>query len=137
MAAIENTPTEPSGAMNRRRLLAVTGGLVGTVAVGGLAGTAHAEESRSSASSGSSSPSATSSTNSRSQPAAATAARTATPTAPPPPSVKPSTIRDIDGPLYVRARGTSTDELEPQPDPHGADPWVDVSFYSNPIFINR
>ncbi|WP_395108308.1 phosphoesterase [Actinomadura sp. SCN-SB] len=46
-------------------------------------------------------------------------------------------VRDIDGPMYVRVRGTSTDELEPQPDPHGADPWADLWFYSNPIFIDR
>ncbi|GLX11455.1 hypothetical protein [Microbispora sp. NBRC 16548] len=47
------------------------------------------------------------------------------------------TLRDIDGPMYVRARGTNTDELEPQPDPRGSDPWSDLWFYSNPVFISR
>ncbi|MEU8124682.1 phosphoesterase [Spirillospora sp. NPDC049024] len=47
------------------------------------------------------------------------------------------TLRDIDGPMYVRVRGTSTDELEPQPDPRGSDPWSDLWFYSNPVFVNR
>ncbi|MCI2417446.1 hypothetical protein MOQ72_08415 [Saccharopolyspora sp. K220] len=43
----------------------------------------------------------------------------------------------VDGPMYVRVRGTNTDELEPQPDPLGSNPWEDLWFYSNPIFINR
>ncbi|MEU6781304.1 phosphoesterase [Nonomuraea angiospora] len=47
------------------------------------------------------------------------------------------TVRDIDGPMYVRVRGTNTDELEPQPDPKGSDPWADLWFYSNPVFIER
>ncbi|WP_169952091.1 phosphoesterase [Microbispora sp. H11081] len=47
------------------------------------------------------------------------------------------TLRDIDGPMYVRVRGTNTDELEPQPDPRGSDPWSDLWFYSNPVFIDR
>ncbi len=36
---------------------------------------------------------------------------------------------------YVRVRGTNTQELEPQPDPRGEDPWSDLWFYSNPIFL--
>ena len=36
---------------------------------------------------------------------------------------------------YIRVRGTNTDELEPQPDKWGEDPWEDLWFYSNPIFI--
>jgi hypothetical protein len=36
---------------------------------------------------------------------------------------------------YVRVRGTSTAELEPAPDPDGEDPWSDLWFYSNPIFL--
>ena len=36
---------------------------------------------------------------------------------------------------YVRVRGTSTDQLEPEVDPVGEDPWRDLWFYSNPIFI--
>lgn len=45
------------------------------------------------------------------------------------------TLSNVDGPTYVRVRGTSTDELEPQPDPLGSDPWADLWFYSNPVFI--
>ncbi|HEY9234402.1 MULTISPECIES: hypothetical protein [Phenylobacterium] len=37
--------------------------------------------------------------------------------------------------LYLRVRGSSTDELEPQVDPAGEDPWSDLCFYSNPVFI--
>ena len=36
---------------------------------------------------------------------------------------------------YIRVRGTNTDELEPQPDKWGEDPWEDLWFYSNPILI--
>lgn len=36
---------------------------------------------------------------------------------------------------YLRVRGTSTAELEPTPDPRGEDPWTDLWFYSNPIFL--
>ncbi|OYW76795.1 MAG: phosphoesterase, partial [Asticcacaulis sp. 32-58-5] len=36
---------------------------------------------------------------------------------------------------YIRLRGTSTDELEPQADALGENPWPDLWFYSNPIFI--
>lgn len=46
-------------------------------------------------------------------------------------------LNRIDGPMYVRVRGTGTDELEPQPDPHGADPWADLWCYSNPVFIGH
>lgn len=45
------------------------------------------------------------------------------------------TLRAVDGPRYLRVRGTSTTELEPAPDPRGEDPWSDLWFYSNPIFI--
>jgi len=37
--------------------------------------------------------------------------------------------------MYLRVRGTNTAELEPQPDPRGENPWRDLWFYSNPIFI--
>lgn len=37
---------------------------------------------------------------------------------------------------YVRVRGTNTVELEPEPDPPGEDPWSDLWFYSNPIFLD-
>ena len=46
-------------------------------------------------------------------------------------------ISDVDGPMYIRVRGTSTDELEPLPDPRGEDPWSDLWFYSNPVFLQR
>ena len=36
---------------------------------------------------------------------------------------------------YFRIRGTSTGELEPAPDEFGEDPWQDLWFYSNPVFV--
>ena len=45
------------------------------------------------------------------------------------------TLEGIDAPVYLRVRGTSTAELEPAPDPSGEDPWADLWFYSNPIFV--
>ena len=45
------------------------------------------------------------------------------------------TLRAVTGPRYLRVRGTSTAELEPQPDPGGEDPWSDLWFYSNPVFV--
>ena len=41
----------------------------------------------------------------------------------------------IDNDVYVRVRGTSTQEAEPLMDEAGEDPWADLWFYSNPIFI--
>ncbi|MCZ6642010.1 MAG: phosphoesterase [Gammaproteobacteria bacterium] len=41
----------------------------------------------------------------------------------------------VPGPMYVRVRGTNTDELEPKQDPPAENPWGDLWFYSNPIFI--
>jgi len=37
--------------------------------------------------------------------------------------------------LYVRIRGTSTNDLEPPMDVPGENPWSDLWFYSNPIFV--
>ena len=38
---------------------------------------------------------------------------------------------------YVRVRGTNNvDELEPAADEHGEDPWSDLWFYSNPVFVS-
>lgn len=37
--------------------------------------------------------------------------------------------------LYVRVRGTNTNEAEPMPDTAGENPWNDLWFYSNPIFV--
>ncbi len=39
------------------------------------------------------------------------------------------------GARYLRVRGTSTDALEPGPDTRDENPWHDLWFYSNPIFI--
>ena len=45
------------------------------------------------------------------------------------------TLADVRRAGYVRVRGTSTAELEPAPDPRGENPWADLWFYSNPIFL--
>lgn len=44
-------------------------------------------------------------------------------------------LRDVRSSSYVRLRGTSGAELEPQADPLGEDPWSDLWFYANPVFI--
>ena len=44
-------------------------------------------------------------------------------------------LSDVRGPIYFRVRGTSTAEPEPGVDPKGEDPWSDLWFYSNPIFL--
>lgn len=44
-------------------------------------------------------------------------------------------LKDIDKDSYIRVRGTNTDQLEPAVDPRGEDPWTDLWFYSNPIFM--
>ena len=44
-------------------------------------------------------------------------------------------LDDVGGSLYLRVRGTNTTELEPQEDTRGEDPWTDLWFYSNPIFV--
>jgi hypothetical protein len=41
----------------------------------------------------------------------------------------------VDGPMYVRLRGTNTNELEPEVDGRGENPWQDLWFYSNPVFV--
>ncbi len=45
------------------------------------------------------------------------------------------TLRAVHHSSYVRVRGTSTNEAEPLPDPRGENPWADLWFYSNPIFL--
>jgi hypothetical protein len=45
------------------------------------------------------------------------------------------TLKDVDKDMYIRLRGTNTDQLEPVADPKGEDPWTDLWFYSNPTFI--
>lgn len=44
-------------------------------------------------------------------------------------------LEDVKSSSYIRIRGTNTDELEPEVDPLGEDPWSDLWFYSNPIFL--
>lgn len=46
------------------------------------------------------------------------------------------TMPALEGPYYIRLRGTNGYETEPEPDPHGEDPWQDLWFYSNPVFLN-
>ena len=50
-------------------------------------------------------------------------------------SVITYTLENVRSDSYIRVRGTNGDELEPEPDPTGEDPWSDLWFYSNPIFI--
>ena len=45
------------------------------------------------------------------------------------------TLKNVDKDSYIRLRGTNTDQLEPAADPRGEDPWTDLWFYSNPIFM--
>lgn len=44
-------------------------------------------------------------------------------------------LENVDSNSYIRIRGTDGDELEPEVDPIGEDPWSDLWFYSNPIFL--
>ncbi|MCZ0953857.1 MAG: hypothetical protein OXJ56_14910, partial [Rhodospirillaceae bacterium] len=44
-------------------------------------------------------------------------------------------LDDVSRSLYLRVRGTNTTELEPEEDTRGEDPWTDLWFYSNPIFV--
>ncbi|MDQ8161082.1 MAG: phosphoesterase [Gemmatimonadota bacterium] len=46
------------------------------------------------------------------------------------------TLPNVRSASYIRVRGTSTTELEPSADPRGEDPWSDLWFYANPIFIS-
>jgi hypothetical protein len=46
------------------------------------------------------------------------------------------TLTNVTSDSYVRVRGTNTEQLEPERDPRGEDPWNDLWFYSNPIFID-
>ena len=42
---------------------------------------------------------------------------------------------NVSAPVYLRVRGTNTDELEPNLDPPDENPWQDLWFYSNPVFV--
>jgi hypothetical protein len=41
----------------------------------------------------------------------------------------------FEGPVYLRVRGTNTEKPEPDPDPLLEDPWTDLWFYANPVFV--
>jgi hypothetical protein len=45
------------------------------------------------------------------------------------------TLTNVHHASYLRVRGTNGFEMEPEPDPAGEDPWSDLWFYSNPIFL--
>jgi len=45
-------------------------------------------------------------------------------------------LRTVDRDIYIRVRGTSGDDAEPVMDTVGEDPWADLWFYSNPVFID-
>jgi len=47
------------------------------------------------------------------------------------------TLKNVSANSYLRVRGTSTDQLEPVADPKGENPWADLWFYSNPIFLEQ
>ncbi|MCM3878612.1 MAG: hypothetical protein ND807_00750 [Vicinamibacterales bacterium] len=46
-----------------------------------------------------------------------------------------TTLPRVDRNVYLRLRGTSTQDLEPAMDAPGENPWPDLWFYSNPIFV--
>jgi len=41
----------------------------------------------------------------------------------------------VSGSVYIRVRGTNTNELEPGLDAPDENPWPDLWFYSNPVFV--
>jgi len=45
------------------------------------------------------------------------------------------TMENVIQNIYIRVRGTNTEQLEPETDQRGENPWSDLWFYSNPIFI--
>ena len=45
-------------------------------------------------------------------------------------------LENVDTDSYLRVRGTNGQELEPAEDPAGEDPWSNLWFYSNPIFLD-
>ncbi|WP_221930248.1 hypothetical protein [Gracilimonas mengyeensis] len=45
------------------------------------------------------------------------------------------TLAELNTSNYIRIRGTNSEELEPEEDPAGEDPWAELWFYSNPVFI--
>ena len=49
--------------------------------------------------------------------------------------LKMSHMISVDTPIYIRVRGTNTDALEPAADSPDENPWPDLWFYSNPVFV--
>jgi hypothetical protein len=45
-------------------------------------------------------------------------------------------LKHLSGNSYLRVRGTNGLELEPKADPRDENPWTDLWFYSNPIFLS-
>jgi len=46
-----------------------------------------------------------------------------------------TTLPALDRNVYLRVRGTNTQDEEPPMDTQGENPWSDLWFYSNPIFV--
>lgn len=44
-------------------------------------------------------------------------------------------LEKVETDSYLRVRGTNGTELEPSPDPAGENPWSDLWFYANPVFL--
>lgn len=44
-------------------------------------------------------------------------------------------LKGVSDKEYIRVRGTNGAEPEPEPDAIGEDPWSDLWFYSNPVFL--
>jgi hypothetical protein len=45
------------------------------------------------------------------------------------------TVPKVERNIYVRVRGTASAELEPAMEAKGENPWQDLWFYSNPVFV--
>jgi len=45
-------------------------------------------------------------------------------------------IKNVTQSFYLRLRGTNTNEVEPLEDPNSENPWNDLWFYANPVFVN-
>jgi hypothetical protein len=46
-----------------------------------------------------------------------------------------TTLRNVQASGYIRLRGTGTEDAEPAMDVPGENPWDDLWFYANPVFI--
>jgi hypothetical protein len=46
-----------------------------------------------------------------------------------------TTLRNVQASGYIRLRGTGTGDAEPAMDVPGENPWDDLWFYANPVFI--